>query len=99
MKVSRSGRDSHEVVVKLRPRLRDAEVDSLRPSMIGGGDESGLNSRNSGPVVENGDRDELLQLRAEVKKLKAGLEKAVQINEKMWSGIVDMQIEGKPDGT
>jgi pre-rRNA-processing protein IPI3 len=36
--------------------------------------------------------DRLAELEAENKKLKANLERAVKINEKMWSGIVDAKL-------
>jgi pre-rRNA-processing protein IPI3 len=36
--------------------------------------------------------DKVAELEAENKKLKASLERAVKINEKMWKGIVDERL-------
>jgi pre-rRNA-processing protein IPI3 len=42
------------------------------------------------PVSANEDR--LVELMAENKKLRASLDKAVKINDKMWNGIVDLHL-------
>lgn len=51
-------------------------------------------------AISNGDTtptsDRVAELEAENKRLKSNLDKAVKLNEKMWSGIVDMRLAEQP---
>ncbi|RSH95363.1 Pre-rRNA-processing protein ipi3 [Saitozyma podzolica] len=88
MRVGKAARDVQEVTMLLRPRVSPVALDSLR-------------SRQAAPLsvvsaarTDTGDR--LAELEAENRRLRAGLDKALQINEKMWSGIVDMKLVDAP---
>jgi pre-rRNA-processing protein IPI3 len=48
------------------------------------------------PAAKADTGDRLAELEAENRRLRAGLDKALQINEKMWSGIVDMKFVDAP---
>ena len=41
--------------------------------------------------------DKLVELAAENKRLRAGLDRAVKINERMWNGIIDLKL-AQPEG-
>jgi len=82
MRIGRAARDVQEVTMLLRPNRTD-KLDSLRPprpKILSGG-----NGR-----FESGDK--LAELAAENKRLRAGVDRAVKINERMWNGIVDLQL-------
>lgn len=78
-----AARDMREVGVVLRFDLKGREmVDSLRPKR-----EIGFS------IGGNGDAGEKVAgLEAENKRLKASLERAVQVNDKMWAGVVQLKL-------
>jgi pre-rRNA-processing protein IPI3 len=88
MRVGKAARDVQEVTMLLRPRVSPVALDSLRSQ------KATLLSVVPAANTDTGDR--LAELEAENKRLRAGLDKALQINEKMWSGIVDMKFVDAP---
>jgi len=82
--MGRTAKDVQEVTMLLRPHPVSARVDGLRPT------------RQKLPVgvasaVSSGE-DQLAEVLAENKRLRASLDKAVKINDKMWTGIVDLHL-------
>jgi pre-rRNA-processing protein IPI3 len=88
MRVGKAARDVQEVTMLLRPRVSPVALDSLRSQ------KATLLSVVPAADTDTGDR--LAELEAENKRLRAGLDKALQINEKMWSGIVYMKFVDAP---
>jgi pre-rRNA-processing protein IPI3 len=84
MRGTRSTRNAQEVTMLLRPRISATSVESLRPPKLI------VVSSNSAASVDTG--DQLAALEAENKRLRAGLDRAVKINDRMWNGIVDMKL-------
>lgn len=85
MRTSRGAKDGQEVGVLLRPNNRTQLLSSLRATP----------SRSSGDAVvkptSSSDAD-VATLQDEIRRLKGALDKAVKINEKMWSGVVDLKL-------
>ena len=82
-RLGKTARDVHAVTLLLRPS-HTAELKSLRslrPPTIAGARETEIESS-----------DKFAELAAENKRLRAGLDRAVKINERMWDGIVDLQL-------
>lgn len=86
MRTSRGAKDAQEVGVLLRPTSRTDLLNTLRASP----------SRNSsGGVARPGhsaQTADVAALQDEIRRLKGALDKAVKINEKMWSGVVDVKL-------
>lgn len=86
MRSSRGAKDAQEVGVLLRPSSRTDVLNTLRgvPSRA-----RGTGPARPAPVTEGAD---VAVLQDEVRRLKSALDKAVKINEKMWSGVVDLKL-------
>jgi pre-rRNA-processing protein IPI3 len=84
MRAGRVAREVQECTLVLGQK-GSSRLESLRPKsrMIAA-------ATTSGAVESSTER--LAELEAENKKLKANLERAVKINEKMWNGIVDIKL-------
>jgi pre-rRNA-processing protein IPI3 len=85
MRAGRIAREVQECTLVLG-QTGSSRLEALRPPV-----------RNQKAVVMtntavDSSADRLAELEAENKKLKANLERAVKINEKMWSGIVDAKL-------
>lgn len=90
MRIGKAARDVQEVTLFLRPH-RSAELDSLRPS------RSKIVTAVRTADTESGDK--LAETLAENKRLRAHLDRAAKINERMWNGIVDHQLsQPEPNG-
>lgn len=84
IRAGRAARDVQESTILLRPSGQES-LSGLRPgrpAVVFGG-----------PGQDAAVSNQLAELMAENQKLRAGLERAVQINEKMWHGMVDMGLE------
>ena len=80
---SKITRDNQEVTILLRPKNLEAiaalrPVDEDEPLPFG--------------TATAGEADKIAALEEENKRLRASLEKAARINDKMWAGIVDMKM-------
>ncbi|KAK4687330.1 pre-rRNA-processing protein IPI3, partial [Tremellales sp. Uapishka_1] len=84
LRVGRAARDVQEVTVILRPSGTRARLERLRAPIV-----SSMSPTSQ--VAENDVGEKVASLEMENKKLKASLERALKVNEKMWSGIVDMK--------
>jgi pre-rRNA-processing protein IPI3 len=84
MRAGRVPREVQECTLVLGQK-GSSRLESLRPISrnIASPQISGVGESNS---------ERLAELEAENKKLKANLERAVKINEKMWNGIVDIKL-------
>ena len=90
MRIGKAARDVHEAIILLRPGVGLAELDSVcpaRPVIVPGAQ-----------VVDTDTGDKMAELLAENKRLRAGLDKAVKINERMWNGIVDHHLVPESNG-
>lgn len=88
MRVGKAARDVQEVTMLLRPRVSPVALDSLRTPQA--------KPLSVVPTASTDTGDRLAELEAENRRLRAGLDKALQINERMWSGIVDMKLVDAP---
>ncbi len=87
MRMGKTDRDVQEVTILLHPS-RAAELESLRPArpqLLAG--ERSNDTESSG---------KLAAVMADNKQLRSCLDRAVKINERMWNGIVDLQLS-QPD--
>lgn len=84
MRAGRVAREVQECTLVLGQN-GSSRLDALRPPT------RALFAAPSVGAVETGS-DKVAELEAENKKLKASLERAVKINEKMWKGIVDERL-------
>ncbi len=84
IRAGRAARDVQESTILLRPS-GGFTLDGLRPDRP----RTALSGTGQEAAVSN----QLAELIPENKKLRAGLERAVQINEKMWHGMVDRGLE------
>lgn len=94
MRVGKTAKDVQEVTMVLRPSSRNA-LDALRPPR-----RVALSS-NVAAVTGTGEESQIVELLAENKRLRATLDKAIKINDKMWNGIVDRHLvpqEGQANG-
>ena len=89
MRAGRVAREVQECTIVLG-RRGDDRVRALLPSASQSSSGMGTISYSSNNGESSSDR--VAELEAENKKLKGNLEKAVKLNEKMWSGIVDMRL-------
>lgn len=86
MRMGKPARDVQEVTMMIRPTSA-VSVDSLRPARP--------KATHAAAVADTGAGDQLAEIMAENKRLRASLEKAVKINDKMWEGIVDLHLVPK----
>ena len=86
MRMGKPARDVQEVTMMIRPTSA-VSVDSLRPARP--------KATHAAAVAATGAGDQLAEIMAENKRLRASLEKAVKINDKMWEGIVDLHLVPK----
>ena len=84
MRAGRVAREVQECTLVLGQR-GSSRLKSLRP-------ESRVATITAAPGAAESNSERLAELEAENKKLKANLERAVKINEKMWNGIVDIKL-------
>ena len=84
MRAGRVAREVQECTLVLGQK-GSSRIESLRP-------KSGVVATTVAPGAVESNSDRLAELEAENKKLKANLERAVKINEKMWNGIVDIKL-------
>jgi pre-rRNA-processing protein IPI3 len=84
MRAGRVAREVQECTLVLGQN-GSSRLESLRPKarVVAAAATSGAAESSS---------ERLAELEAENKKLKANLERAVKINEKMWNGIVDIKL-------
>ena len=93
MRVGRTAKDVQEVTMLLRPNPLIASLDCLRPA------EAPSFGTSAQPATSGtGTEEQIAQLMAENKRLKASLDRATKINDKMWSGIVDMHLVPSENG-
>jgi len=83
MRMGKPARDVQEVTMMIRPGST-VSVDSLRPPRP--------KAALAAVAADAGTGDQLAEVMAENKRLRASLEKAVKINDKMWEGIVDLHL-------
>ncbi|BEJ14758.1 hypothetical protein CspHIS471_0405250 [Cutaneotrichosporon sp. HIS471] len=86
MRTSRGAKDTQEVGVLLRPSCRTSLLSALRATPTR---NIGSDPARGGPVSDGAD---VAALQDEIRRLKGALDKAVKINEKMWSGVVDLKL-------
>lgn len=93
-----TGEGTREVGIVLRQTSNKSLVDALRPKSrrgltipISGATGSGTGTNNTASHIAN--------LEHENKRLRASLERAVQVNEKMWAGAVQMKLVQPVPGT
>jgi pre-rRNA-processing protein IPI3 len=84
MRAGRVAREVQECILVLGQK-GSSRLESLRPKA-----RIFAAAATSDAVESSSER--LAELEAENKKLKANLERAVKINEKMWNGIVDIKL-------
>jgi pre-rRNA-processing protein IPI3 len=85
MRAGRIAREVQECTLVLG-QSGSSRLEALRPPVKG---QKAVVMTNT---AADSSADRLAELEAENKKLKANLERAVKINEKMWSGIVDAKL-------
>lgn len=90
MRAGRVAREVQEATIVLGRRQTD-RLNSLRPS-----GSAPLVAATRAGGIEASSSDRVAELEAENKRLKANLDKAVKLNEKMWNGIVDMRLGDQP---
>jgi pre-rRNA-processing protein IPI3 len=83
MKVGRAARDLHEPVILIRPNTLQDRIDALRPPVP---------QRPITTSRDTGETDKVSALEAENKRLRLNLDKAIKLNERMWSGVVDLHL-------
>lgn len=88
MRAGGPARDIREVSMVLRSRGTDGALDGLRlkPKSTGG-------IRSAGPAADT-TSTQIATLENENKRLKASLDRAIKVNEKMWAGVVTMKLDG-----
>jgi pre-rRNA-processing protein IPI3 len=84
MKVGRVARDLHEPVILLRPSPLLSRLDGLRPPRPKVIPNSTQASASEG--------EKIASLEVENKRLRASLDKAIKLNERMWNGVVDLHL-------
>lgn len=84
--MGRTAKDVQEVGIVLRPSSRNA-LDAMRPPR-----KAVLSGSISTAPAGTGEESQVVELIAENKRLRASLEKAIKINDKMWIGIVDKHL-------
>ncbi|KAL1406051.1 Pre-rRNA-processing protein ipi3 [Vanrija albida] len=84
-RASTSTKHAQTVGVSLRPTVGSSRLDKLRRAP----QQSQLVSRQ--PAASNGE-DNSAALSQEVRELRAALDRAVKLNEKMWNGVVDLKL-------
>lgn len=84
MRAGKAAREIQEVTMLLRPNSMTTQLDDLRPPRT----QTALSS-----VLPADTSDQMAALLAENKRLRASLDRAVKINDKMWEGIVDMKLD------
>ena len=90
MRMGKTARDVQEVTMILKPTA-STRLDALRPQRTS---RLGTNA----PALSSTD-EQLAEVMAENKKLRASLDRAIKINDKMWNGIVDLHLLPKtPNG-
>lgn len=87
MRAGRVAREVQECTIVLGKKS-DQKVKALLPN--NSNSTLGSISHSTGGGESNSDR--VAELEAENKRLKSNLDKAVKLNEKMWSGIVDLRL-------
>lgn len=87
MRAGRVAREVQECTIVLG-RKNDQRVKALLPNVS----NSTLGSISHTSSGGESSSDRVVELEAENKRLKSNLDKAVKLNEKMWSGIVDLRL-------
>ena len=87
MRIGKSAEEVQEVTILLQSNPY-VELDLLRPPRL---------EQLPGVPVDAEFNDKLVELAAENKRLRAGLDRAVKINERMWNGIIDLKL-AQPEG-
>jgi pre-rRNA-processing protein IPI3 len=88
MRAGRVAREVQECTIVLG-RRDDRRVKALLPKSVSS-QYGRISHSTSEAAGSNSDR--VAELEAENKRLKSNLDKAVKLNEKMWSGIVDLRL-------
>jgi pre-rRNA-processing protein IPI3 len=94
MRAGRVAREVQECTIVLGRRT-DERVRQIVNKNSDSGSTVPLAVTNGGTVTESSS-DRVAELEAENKRLKSSLDKAVKLNEKMWSGIVDLRLAEPP---
>lgn len=94
MRAGRVAREVQESTIILGRRTGD-RLRELAGSRSGTNSLVSSTAQSTGGIESNSDR--VAELEAENKRLKANLDKAVKLNEKMWSGIVDLRLAEHPN--
>ncbi|ORX39063.1 WD40-repeat-containing domain protein [Kockovaella imperatae] len=87
LRVGKSNREAQDVVMALGPSTKHELLTSLRPPRA-----RGSMARGSGDVHIQKTNEHLAEILDENKRLRASLDKAVKINDKMWKGVVDLHL-------
>jgi pre-rRNA-processing protein IPI3 len=87
MRQGRVAREVQDCTLVLGQR-GSSRLDELRPIAT----TRTTTSTSIGAAVDGTSSERLAELEAENKKLKANLERAIKINEKMWNGVVDLKL-------
>jgi pre-rRNA-processing protein IPI3 len=93
MRVGKTAKDVQEVSLVIKPHSSASKLAALRPPRLAEALQSGQTQNATK------DDEQLATVLAENKKLRAQLERATKINEKMWSNIVDQHLPSAPAPT
>lgn len=87
MRAGAAARDMLEVGIVLRSKGSESALEKLRlqPKSQGGARAAESTTDTSTQIAN---------LESENKKLKASLDRAMKVNEKMWAGVVNMKLDG-----
>ena len=87
MRAGAAARDMREVGIVLRSKGTESALEKLRlqPKSQGGARAAESTTDTSTQIAN---------LESENKKLKASLDRAMKVNEKMWAGVVNMKLDG-----
>ena len=85
MRVGKTARDVQEITVSLRPTIQHDLLPSVRPkkAQVIGTVAGGAGARTN---------DHLADVIEENRRLRADLDRAIRINDKMWNGVVDLHL-------
>lgn len=89
MQAGLPARGMREVTLALRPKGNESVLDGLRLQPKSSG------PRFTGSAGSNTSSTQIASLESENKRLKASLDRAIKVNEKMWAGVVNMKTDGQ----
>lgn len=95
MRAGGPARDMKEVTIALRPKGTEELLDGLRLQPKSSGRSRVM--RNTGSSIAS-TSTQIASLESENKKLKASLDRAIKVNEKMWAGVVNMKLDNGEAG-